>query len=84
MVVNTQFHQFYGRSFARVLYFILMKDCIHSYDTRTIRIRGLFDESVRQQQHHTSKKQPHKLAALLIVLDIVSKDESFGIIVRLR
>ena len=26
MVVNTQFHNFYGRSFARVLYFILMND----------------------------------------------------------
>ena len=24
MVVNTQFHNFYGRSFARVLYLILM------------------------------------------------------------
>ena len=26
MFVNTQFHKFYGRSFARVLYFVLMKD----------------------------------------------------------
>ena len=28
MVVDTQFHHFYGRSFARVLYFILMKDIV--------------------------------------------------------
>ena len=26
MVVDTQFHKVHGRSFARVLYFILMKD----------------------------------------------------------
>ena len=26
VVVNTKFHNFYGRSFARVLYLILMKD----------------------------------------------------------
>ena len=26
MVVHAQFHKFYGRSFARVLYLILMKD----------------------------------------------------------
>ena len=25
-MVNTQFHKFYGRPFARVLYLILMKD----------------------------------------------------------
>ena len=36
MVVNTQFHKFYGRSFARVLYLILMKDILRSRSVTSV------------------------------------------------
>ena len=42
MVVNTQFHKFYGRPFARVLRLILMKDTRSVTSLDATRVNGTF------------------------------------------
>ena len=53
-MVNTQFHKFYGRSFARVLYFILMKD-----GYRSVNPLHAFENSTGYEYvHHQEKHVP--------------------------
>ena len=72
MVVDTQFHKFHGRPFARVLYVFLIEDAfekqfhrllcsvvLHSYGTMTDYIRKQKKSYCKTTTRHAAQMDPH-------------------------